>query len=865
MTTATADRLEAWFAKLEKLEEPKRTQMMKWVKQELAREKSLATHRHVADLAASLDPAFVKTPANTLIAEAIEETIDTRRGRLLITMPPQEGKTTLGPVHGTVRALQKHPEWRVMLACYSSTLAEESSIAARAIIAKHGSDAVDPLTQMEGTDELGLALAYDKAAAAAWRIRGHRGGMVAVGLSGTISGRPADCVSGDTHILTEYGNTTAAAAYERGDQWILGYDHDAEAAVWRRVEARRRIDGRDTVEVVTESDRVLTCTPDHRVYTSGGYTAAGDLRVREGLVTIESACGVSLRDSVGDRQGRHREGDAPRTKSVLLAGMRETSTLGQESNPQVPVRWPDTAISEADMLGRMPARATVPELDIEGLPPVRERVSAEVAPHTVLQPRLCESDAFAADDRRRELTPQDGRQLREVVPVDAADHPGTGREPLRGMRRDATADRLHLARPRKDTLATGYSPHRREHQKQPAREPDHSLRDLPHDPPQVGSDAVAVVRPSGGGPQPVYDFQVEGTRNFFADGVLVHNCLIIDDPIKGMEASNSPTIKKHVIEGFQGDLTTRLSAGAPIILIQTRWAVDDLAGWILEREAKLPPEKRRWRHINIPAQAEEGLYDSLVREPGVWLESARGRTASDWEETRNDVGSRVWASLYQGSPSPLEGGLIKKQWLNDHRLTLPPANPEWTVVGVDPCDSGRGDDAGVVAASIGTDGRVAMIADRSAPMTSDKWAKTAVELAIEVGASKIVVESFAARETYRQVLDGAITDANPPHPIEIVSWPPIGSGRGGGDSMVRSTALLAQLENGKTCLVGHFPTWEAKATNWNAGQHQPDGVAALTVAHDELVHSAGLEWDIAVPFETGREEIDMSDWMQRNI
>jgi hypothetical protein len=534
MTAVVPDQLEAWFDKLEKLEEPKRTQMLKWVKQELAREKSLATHRNAAELAASLDPSFVITPANRLIAEAIEEAIDTRRGRLLITCPPQEGKTTLSAVYGVVRALQKHPEWRVMLACFASGLAEDSSIAARAVISKHGSDAVDPLTQMDGTDELGLALAYDKAAAAQWRIRGHRGGLVAVGLGGTISGRPADL-------------------------------------------------------------------------------------------------------------------------------------------------------------------------------------------------------------------------------------------------------------------------------------------------------------------------------------------LIIDDPIRGMEASNSPTVKRHVIESFQGDLTTRLAAGAPVILIQTRWATDDLAGWILDREGKLPTEKRRWRHLNIPALSEEGLYDSLGRPPGVWLESARGRTTSDWEETRDDVGSRVFGSLYQGSPSPLEGGLIKKQWLEDHRLTLPPANPEWTVVGVDPCDSGHGDDAGVVAASIGTDGRVAMIADRSAPMTSDEWAKTAVKLAIEVGASKIVVESFATRETYRRVLDEAVTDANPPHSIEIVPWPPIGSGRGGGDALARSTALLAQLENGKTRLVGHFPKWEEKATSWNAGQHQPDGVAALTVAHDELLHAAGLEWDFATPFETPQDDGDMGDWMQRNI
>ncbi|QBP31119.1 terminase [Mycobacterium phage Argie] len=529
MTICDDDRLRDWFEKIERLEEPKRTQMLSWVKQELAREKSLRAHANAAELAASLDPAFNITPGNLLIAQEIERTIHTRRGRLMITMPPQEGKTSLAAIWGVIRALQWYPEWRCMLASFSSILAEESSVTARNLIAKHGSDAVDPLTQIAGTDELGLALAYDKASAAAWRLRGHRGGMVAVGLGGTISGRPADL-------------------------------------------------------------------------------------------------------------------------------------------------------------------------------------------------------------------------------------------------------------------------------------------------------------------------------------------LIIDDPIKGMEAADSPTVKRHVIEGFQGDLTTRLAPGAPIILIQTRWAVDDLAGWILEEEKKRSPEARRWRHINIPAMAEEGLLDSLGREPGTWLESARGRTPQDWAETRDIVGARVWAALYQGSPSPLEGGLIKKVWLDQFRLVLPPENPVLTVVGVDPCDSGHGDDAGIVAASLDADGKVAMIADKSAPMTSDKWASEAVKLAMEVGASKIVVESFSARETYRRVVQEAIDAAAPAQQIEIVAWPPVGSGRGGGDALARSTALLQGLENGRTRLVGHFPAWEAKATSWQSGQHQPDGVAALTVAHDELVHAAGLEWDLAAPFDFGGGPSGM-DWM----
>lgn len=531
--TTVDERLSSWFDKLEQLEEPKRSQMMVWVKQELAREKSLRAHGNAAELAASLDPAWRITPGNRLVAEAIEETIHTRRGRLLITMGPQEGKTSLAAIWGVIRALQWNPNWRCMLASFSSILAEESSVAARNLIAKHGSDAVDPLTQIAGEDELGLSLAYDKASAAAWRLRGHRGGLVAVGLGGTIAGRPADM-------------------------------------------------------------------------------------------------------------------------------------------------------------------------------------------------------------------------------------------------------------------------------------------------------------------------------------------LIIDDPIKGMESADSPTVKRHVIEGFQGDLTTRLAPGAPIILIQTRWAIDDLAGWILDQESKRPESQRRWRHINIPALAEEGLHDSLGREYGTWLESARGRTPRDWEETRDTVGSRVWAALYQGSPSPLEGGLVKKQWLERWRLTLPPTHPVLTVVGVDPSDSGHGDDAGIVAASLGTDGNVTMIADKSMPMTSDEWARTAVRLAVEVGASKIVVESFAARETYRRVVADAIQFEEPPHQIDIVCWPPNGSRRGGGDSLARSTMLLAGLENGRTRLAGHFPAWEARATSWQAGQHQPDGFAALVCAHDELIHAAGLEWDMALPFEPVGD-VSISDWMTRPL
>ena len=55
---------------------------------------------------------------------------------------------------------------------------------------------------------------------------------------------------------------------------------------------------------------------------------------------------------------------------------------------------------------------------------------------------------------------------------------------------------------------------------------------------------------------------------------------------------------------------------------------------LAHRDLELPEEQREWRHINIPAVAEEGTLDSLEREPGQYLESARERTPADWERIK---------------------------------------------------------------------------------------------------------------------------------------------------------------------------------------------------------------------------------------
>ena len=132
--------------------------------------------------------------------------------------------------------------------------------------------------------------------------------------------------------------------------------------------------------------------------------------------------------------------------------------------------------------------------------------------------------------------------------------------------------------------------------------------------------------------------------------------LLIDDPVKGREQADSPTIREKTWDWWTDVALTRLAPGAPVIIILTRWHADDLAGRLLAED------DTEWDYLNIPAEAdhrpEEGEEDVLGREPGEFMLSARGRTQRQWESRKRASGPKTWASLYQGQPTPGEGGVF---------------------------------------------------------------------------------------------------------------------------------------------------------------------------------------------------------------
>jgi predicted phage terminase large subunit-like protein len=141
--------------------------------------------------------------------------------------------------------------------------------------------------------------------------------------------------------------------------------------------------------------------------------------------------------------------------------------------------------------------------------------------------------------------------------------------------------------------------------------------------------------------------------------------VVIDDPIRSREDADSETVRDKTWDWYKSDLYTRLKPGGRIVLIQTRWHEDDLAGRLL---ADMESGGDRWDVISLPAVAEAD--DPLGRAVGspLWPE---WEDLENLERKRRAVGPRDWSALYQQRPAPEDGDYFKQDWLKPYDKAPP--------------------------------------------------------------------------------------------------------------------------------------------------------------------------------------------------
>lgn len=153
--------------------------------------------------------------------------------------------------------------------------------------------------------------------------------------------------------------------------------------------------------------------------------------------------------------------------------------------------------------------------------------------------------------------------------------------------------------------------------------------------------------------------------------------LVIDDPLKDRDEADSPAIRRQLHQWYAEVAYTRLMPGGSVVIVSTRWHEDDLAGWLTREHAG-----QGWRVIRLPALAVAD--DPLGRPLGEALWPERF-PAARLEEIRaqlsDEQGSRAWSALYQQSPIPAEGALLRAEWFR--RWTHAPIGVDFRVLSYD--------------------------------------------------------------------------------------------------------------------------------------------------------------------------------------
>lgn len=153
--------------------------------------------------------------------------------------------------------------------------------------------------------------------------------------------------------------------------------------------------------------------------------------------------------------------------------------------------------------------------------------------------------------------------------------------------------------------------------------------------------------------------------------------LLIDDPVKNREEAESATVREATKAWYSSTAYTRLAPGGGVLVIQTRWHDDDLAGWLInemmdaEKEMRetgeWPDDADRWRHLDFPAIA---TNDEKYRKAGEALHPERYPLKA-LKKIKRTLAPRDWAALYQQNPQVEEGAYFSANMIRYYKSNPP--------------------------------------------------------------------------------------------------------------------------------------------------------------------------------------------------
>jgi len=135
--------------------------------------------------------------------------------------------------------------------------------------------------------------------------------------------------------------------------------------------------------------------------------------------------------------------------------------------------------------------------------------------------------------------------------------------------------------------------------------------------------------------------------------------IILDDILDEQDAI-SDTAMENTWSWYESGPRQRLQPNGAIILINTRWKTDDVAGRLLRMQSNIKADQ--WEVLEFPAILPSGnpLW------PGYWK-------LDELEKVKFSIGLKKWNAQWQQQPTNDEGAVLKRDWWRKWRQAEPPA------------------------------------------------------------------------------------------------------------------------------------------------------------------------------------------------
>lgn len=642
-----------------------------------------------------------EAPHHWVICDALMRVFRGEITRLIINIPPRYSKTELAVVNFIAWSLGKVPDAEFIHVSYGAAVAVQNAANVRSLMEGDGYRAVFPEVQLANDSRAHLKTSKD-------------GALYATGAGGPLTGMGAGkdregfggCFPVGTNVWTNRGLLPIdRIVRERMNVSAWAFDY-AGRMVLRPITAWHENAPNDIVRVSFDDGASVECTPDHRFWTlDRGWVRADSLRVDDRLpcvhgcverthdigINAESigsgldpmpvlaagpAAPVELRD-VGLLSGQDRAHVG--LSATLLGGVAAAGNglpriaapdlLHHGGGHAAPVgnglcRLSDGVVDGQRLLvgqdgggvnlglAEVPVPLAVNDVRRPGV--VAQVVEAVVTrvPVGMADVGASRSAANEGDhDQRVDARVLDSRVFGEADPEVSAVHPC-------GLEQDAL---LHVSMARSSV---------RDFARLTLDAPDVADRVEPFVSGHRSPLLVQRIRHD----DVTFCLTVDEYHNFTVEsGLVVKNCIVIDDPHKADEAL-SDLMRRGVIDWYQNTLESRQNAPGrtPIILIMQRLHQQDLAGWLMAGGSG-----EEWTLISLPAIQPDGS--------ALWPHKHSIEMLRIMEQAK----PYTFGGQYQQRPSPAEGGIFKPGMLET--IDALPAGPIQWVRGWDFADSTKGD------------------------------------------------------------------------------------------------------------------------------------------------------------------------------